>query len=107
MKQDVKEKWVAALRSNKYKQGRSRLRNSDDTYCCLGVLCDVVDNSKWNLSANGEWYSYSDDNDGDDGWIYSVSKDLLPDDNMQGDLMGMNDHGKSFTEIADYIEQNL
>ena len=33
-------KWVAALRSGEFKQGRGWLR-SDDRYCCLGVGCEV------------------------------------------------------------------
>ena len=34
--------WVAALRSGKYKQGRKQLFSPmNDSYCCLGVLCDV------------------------------------------------------------------
>jgi hypothetical protein len=45
----LKTKWVAALRSGKYKQGRSQLkqtRNTDNgdpvtTFCCLGVLKDI------------------------------------------------------------------
>lgn len=36
------QKWAAALRSGKYKQGGSELYNSFyNTYCCLGVLCSV------------------------------------------------------------------
>lgn len=34
------EKWVAALRSGEYKQGRTQLKWGD-TYCCLGVLCEI------------------------------------------------------------------
>lgn len=40
MKADIKAKWVAALRSGQYEQTDSALRN-DDSYCCLGVLCDI------------------------------------------------------------------
>lgn len=36
-----KDKWIAALRSGKYKQGRGQLRSLNNNYCCLGVLCDV------------------------------------------------------------------
>jgi hypothetical protein len=46
MNQEIKDKWVADLRSGEYKQGHSRLRTDrfqGDTktseYCCLGVLC--------------------------------------------------------------------
>ena len=40
MREYVKNKWVEALRSGKYKQGRGQL-NSENRYCCLGVLCEV------------------------------------------------------------------
>src|SRR5688572_27057198 len=36
----AREYWVPALRSGKYKQGKSCLKSSVG-YCCLGVLCDV------------------------------------------------------------------
>lgn len=35
------KKWVAALRSGKYKQGRYFL-NSEGKFCCLGVACEVA-----------------------------------------------------------------
>lgn len=38
-------KWIDALRSGKYKQGKSNLaRRAGDTieYCCLGVLCEIA-----------------------------------------------------------------
>lgn len=41
MDQEVKAKWVAALRSGEYPQGKGAL-NRDGKFCCLGVLCDVL-----------------------------------------------------------------
>lgn len=41
MKKVVADKWVAALRSGEYDQGIGRLRSHNDTYCRLGVLCDI------------------------------------------------------------------
>lgn len=41
MKQEIAEKWANALLSKAYKQGRYQLRNSNDEFCCLGVLCDL------------------------------------------------------------------
>src|SRR4051812_10826866 len=38
----VKARWVAALRSGEYAQGRSALRTAVDKYCCLGVLCELA-----------------------------------------------------------------
>lgn len=43
----VKEKWLAALRSGEYKQGRYRLAKrrlgaEEWEYCCLGVLCELA-----------------------------------------------------------------
>ena len=46
MKPSWKEKWVNALRSGKYKQTRGNLQDGDG-FCCLGVLCDLVDSEAW------------------------------------------------------------
>lgn len=45
MDQEVKARWVAALRSGEYEQGQHLLRQpmgATEMYCCLGVLCEVV-----------------------------------------------------------------
>ena len=42
MNKQVKKEWLAALRSGAYKKGHGQLKNKkDNTYCCLGVLCDI------------------------------------------------------------------
>jgi hypothetical protein len=41
MKKDIAKLWAKALRSGKYKQGKFTLRNHDNSFCCLGVLCDL------------------------------------------------------------------
>lgn len=41
MDKKLARKWVDALRSGKYKQGKAALF-SDGKYCCLGVLAKVV-----------------------------------------------------------------
>jgi len=61
MKPEIKLKWTTALRSGKYKQGRSRLQRLDafenPQFCCLGVLCDLyiqeTGNGKWQSGPNG------------------------------------------------------
>lgn len=43
MNQDVKEKWLTALRSGEYRQGTGALKDSTrNAYCCLGVLCEIA-----------------------------------------------------------------
>lgn len=45
MNPEIKARWVAALRSGNYAQGRHALRrviDGKDKYCCLGVLCDIA-----------------------------------------------------------------
>lgn len=42
---EVRERWVAALRSGKYRRGTAHLHykeNGRSKFCCLGVLCDVL-----------------------------------------------------------------
>lgn len=41
MNSTIKAKWVAALRSKQYTQGKNTLRSEDNKFCCLGVLCNL------------------------------------------------------------------
>ena len=36
----IKQAWINALKSGEYKHGQYAL-HSKDTFCCLGVLCDI------------------------------------------------------------------
>lgn len=51
MKPEIKKLWVDALRSGEYKQGYNALKPSNETYCCLGVLCDV----HRKVTGEGDW----------------------------------------------------
>lgn len=43
MDTEIRDKWMAALRSGEYRQGTGALRNSQTgRYCCLGVLCEIA-----------------------------------------------------------------
>ena len=110
MDANLKAKWVEALRSGKYKQGRNYL-NSKGAFCCLGVLCDLSGEGKWELELGADAF-------GDEMYRYLVgdgwNRATLPPELAEkygvhnpGPLITMNDTGKSFTEIADYIEANL
>lgn len=53
MKRSVAMKWVEALRSGKYKQTLSELKNNQTGgFCCLGVLCDISKKGKWTTIGN-------------------------------------------------------
>ncbi len=51
MHQEIAEQWIAALRSGKYEQGQGALRDGD-SFCCLGVLCDLFPGSTWSRTAD-------------------------------------------------------
>jgi hypothetical protein len=121
MDQLIKQKWVAALRSGDYKQGRGALRTGSVgalEYCCLGVLCEIA------LKETGEGvWDYN-------SFIFRESRDMsyVPDKvkewagmsssnpNIYGmligsakvnSLAGANDLGLTFEEIADIIEKEF
>lgn len=109
MNPDVKAKWVQALRSGKYKQGRGSLREHD-AYCCLGVLCDIhAKETGGHWDTRGEYL--------DCGGILPVSVRCWAglesrDPEVGGYYSGHclsthNDNGRPFPEIADLIEAHL
>lgn len=115
----IKQSWIAALRSGEYQQTQKTLKDANG-YCCLGVLChiakDTVENSGCTVQEkNDEILLTYDDEDGESheeaGRLFKYLSADLGIGNNQMDLVNMNDgHNqspKSFTEIADWIEQNL
>lgn len=52
MKPDIKRRWVKALLSGKYTQGKGKLRSNDDEFCCLGVLCDLAEQDGVKMRVN-------------------------------------------------------
>ena len=64
MNQEIKEKWIQALKSGEYEQCQGFLRiintKGELEYCCLGVLCDIYakeNNIEWKDNMYGEEYS--------------------------------------------------
>jgi len=41
MNTKIKQLWIHALLSGEYQQGSKRLRDKEDHFCVLGVLCDL------------------------------------------------------------------
>jgi len=109
----IKEKWLRALRSNKYKQAQSFLHvkaDDDVSFCCLGVLCDLH-----SQETNHPW----------DGRDYRAASSFLPDEVIEWaglpdknphlsregrsqEISSWNDdYHKTFDELADMIEEQL
>jgi hypothetical protein len=119
---EVKAKWVAALRSGQYEQGKSVLR-SGDRYCCLGVLCDISGLGTWvpvSAAETGEHgtyrYQFADKHSGSIGLLpfdvlswAGLDNDAAAVDDMPDHMqpVTMNDIGRTFEEIADSIEAHL
>ena len=104
-------KWVEALRSGKYKQYQGAL-NYRDSYCCLGVACEVAMANGVKLTkitAPRKLTRY-----GEAGDIYALPPEVMkwlgiktPHGSYPGtDLVRINDSGAPFAEIADTIEEN-
>lgn len=100
MNPDIKALWLEALRSGLYRQGRGRLRRSrNNTFCCLGVLCDVIAPKDWK-------------NEKHQGFTNLPSVQIGIQAGLAGieirKLARLNDSDRvDFPEIADWIEQNL
>ena len=88
----LKADWLAALRSGEYQQAEGELCSSDGALCCIGVLGRVA----------GREITHMQDDFRQP--YYSVVEVMLPE---YRELASMNDRGKSFSEIADYIEANI
>lgn len=134
MKKEVAKKWIKALRSGKYKQGKGYLKKFNDKgeprHCCLGVLCELYnDTMKKNHKKTLETRRITkyDSLDGDqEVVIFNGFDTLLPikvrrwadikdglglfNFNAETEtecLADLNDRGKKFKTIADIIEKNI
>lgn len=95
-----KDRWIEALYSGAYQQSRGSLRK-DDTFCCLGVLCDLVDPEGWKKNPFANHYSFKLYNSMPPTDIM-VSMGLTYADTTT--LSTLNDSSNfSFEEIADYL----
>lgn len=103
MDKDIKEKWVKALRSGEYKQGRGALIDGDGAMCCVGVLAHVMGKANEWLHEHSCKIGPSPLNSRDaDQWPkgFPFPSEVRP-------MVDMNDAGSSFSEIADWIEEHL
>ena len=109
MNEEIKAQWIEALLSGEYKQGKGALRNSKDEYCCLGVLCDLYSKNtgvEWGIDPLGSHNMHSNVS------MTPVQVDLWGEfaNGTSGTLLElaeMNDFGRTFEQIAEYIKEKL
>lgn len=111
---ELTRRWIAALRSGKYKQGRHYLRSKTDHFCCLGVLCDLYYPDGWedaDVDNKRSWYRFR-------GLTTLRAAEIIPPKEVANavgmclyeyrELAEMNDeYCDSFEEIADAIEEMI
>lgn len=96
MDKELKAKWVKELRSGLHQQAKGRLVDGSGALCCLGVLQVTMTGTK----PTGDLWDYALN-------PCPVGLRTELDVDTQNELARLNDSGKSFAEIADYIERTL
>ena len=114
---EFKKAWVKALRSGQYQQGAGALcevGNDHDHFCCLGVAGNLLiedgNNFEWSFDDDTDRYmTLTNKTTGENS--YEVLDRVAPAwlrnwlYRHEDDVIIMNDGGKTFNQIADYIEQ--
>lgn len=106
MPQELKTKWIEALESGEYTQGKGALCD-EGSYCCLGVLQHVVDGDvertvlcKESLQMpTKEWY------DAQGVQLRTTDDDRGTWEDVK--FAQMNDLGDSFATIAEFIRTKV
>lgn len=108
MNQEIKTKWVAALRSGEYKQGRARLKTHEgNSFCCLGVLCDLHDKEKGIPQSFDSIAGSLPDHVKDWAEVQSDAPTFKDEKGRHRSLTFLNDIDQySFKRIADFIEEH-
>lgn len=116
MNKELVQKWIDALRSGQYSQGIGKLKrssNGETNYCCLGVACAVHPKvketyTKFVIFKEREYEEVEIGIGSDIIQNKEIEKDFGLNTELQCELTEMNDYdGKSFSEIADWIEVNI
>lgn len=104
MNAELKEKWLEALESGRYAHGKFALRTTNDTYCCLGVLVDVMELG-WEAGPPDTYYISGTRSN---GLLPGEVKDTA---GIRGghctELMAINDNADSYAPAIAYIREKL
>lgn len=97
----IKTRWLAELRSDKHKQAQHVLFDEKTGgLCCIGVLGKMLGATEDELHRHRHSIFF-------DGMSVKYCDPRNFGSATRKHLAAMNDSGKSFAEIADWIEQNL
>ena len=123
MNQEIKQEWVKALRSGEYDQGKDELRSYANTYCCLGVLCDLYSKKtgvKWIERTSicdeevkfytihgSTWVLPNEVIEWAQVHAHAPTIHLSDDRESYSTRSALNDSGVTFTDIAKFIEGQL
>ncbi len=111
LNQKFKRKWVNALRSGKYNQGRGMLFDHDkNAYCCLGVACAAAHIPQSKILKIGfiDALLVRRNKDNLNSSDKAALNTLIAVENLQDKLAHFNDTSRlSFKWIASWIEKNL
>lgn len=107
MNKRIKAKWLKALRSGEFKQCTGDLTDGSGGYCCLGVLQKVITGEepprRWSGVGSPSVLLPAEMAFIDD--VYFGRKPRRESAHVR--LAAMNDAGKSFKQIAAWIERYL
>ena len=96
------KRWVNGLANCEVDQTTAYL-HTEDGFCCLGFACHLEDPNNWKYKGS-RLYSYED-------YTYGLPTDIrlkLGLTSIQEHfLQSMNDGGKTFPEIAQYLKDNV
>ena len=122
MNNELLQIWVDALRSGQFKQGTGTLRNSDDEYCCLGVLCQLSELGTWKARDTGslEYIINNQQNTSTsylpkevatllnlpEEFIYAYA-DSAVDIQLPSELLTLKDAGRDFEKLSDLNDTGI
>jgi hypothetical protein len=103
----IREKWIEALESDKYRQCVRYLRrkvDGIDCHCATGVLADIIDPKGWNNDEFLGWYWH--------GWHQRITLSLHlvgagTNREEVATVERMNDCGEYFTTIAKWLREKM
>lgn len=116
MNAKIKRRWVRALLSGKFKQGKGSLAKVDRRnvlrHCCLGVLCEIAakDGIVKRNDFNGVIMFDSSETylpDSVQKWAGLPNNDMGVWSESSHSLADLNDRGSRFTTIAKLIEEHF